>query len=150
MHFLKPFSTTSCLQVVERKTQRGPQQSASRQPVAALQPASDAASQLLLFPRRNRIPLIRNPIAPASYPPTIPYARRVPQQKSRGSKQRGGNASEDMPAYKGNDLPWLRLDAIQEQETRGRRGWRNNMVRAKAKYTPVAGSSRTDRQQKAK
>lgn len=50
----------------------------------------------LTLPHRHRIPLIINPVAPASYPPHVPQARMVPSPKSRGSEQRDWNASEDI------------------------------------------------------
>ncbi|KRF38592.1 hypothetical protein [Paenibacillus sp. Soil787] len=39
--------STSCLQIVERKAKKGPQQPTSRQPVTALKPASLAVSKPL-------------------------------------------------------------------------------------------------------
>lgn len=65
-----------------------------------------ALRKLSLLARGHGVALIRNPIAPASYLPPNPYARIVTTLKSRGSDQRGGNASEDMPAPMCNDLPW--------------------------------------------
>jgi len=50
-------------------------------------------------------PLLTNPIAPASYPPTNPYVQWVPTPKGRGYEQRGGNALEDVPAAICSDLP---------------------------------------------
>jgi len=126
--FLQLLSWASCLQAVDRKAQRGPQQVTNQQPVTAPKPASDAASRFLFFSRSHRIPLIANPIAPASYSPTNPHARNVPKAKGRGSDQRGVNSSEDMPAPMCNGLPWLRLGGLVEQEARGGRGWRNSMV----------------------
>lgn len=57
---------TSCLQAVDRKAQRGLKRPASRQPVTAPKPASDAALRLVLFPRRHRILVVANPVTPAS------------------------------------------------------------------------------------
>jgi hypothetical protein len=90
--------------------------------------ASDATLRLPFFSNRNRIPLIRNPIAPASYPPTNPYVRRVPTYKSRGSDRRGGNVSENMPAPMCSALPWLRLGGLVEQEAREGRGLSGNPI----------------------
>ena len=109
-------------------TQKGLQQVTYSPTVTAPKPASDATFQFLLFSCRNRILTVRNPIAPASYSPTNPYARIVPTSKSRGSEQRGGNASEDMLARMCNDLPWLRLGGLVEQEARGGRGSSDNTV----------------------
>jgi len=82
---------------------------------------------LLFVARRHRIARVANPIAPASYPPANPHARIVPTPKSRGSDQRGGNPSEDMSAHMCNDLRWLRLGGLSEQEARGQRGFRNSI-----------------------
>jgi hypothetical protein len=85
-------------------------------------------SQVSLVPSRNGVFTVTNPIAPASYPPTDPHVRNVPKQKNRGSDQRGGNASEDMPTPMCNALPWIRWGGLVEQEARGERGWWNSMV----------------------
>lgn len=55
-----------CLQALHKEAQTGLQQPTARQPVTAPKPASDAASQLLLFARSHRILLIADPITPAA------------------------------------------------------------------------------------
>lgn len=51
---------------IHREAQTGLQQPTARQPVTSPKPASDAASQPLLFSCRHRVPLITNPITPAA------------------------------------------------------------------------------------
>lgn len=63
---LQSLPTYSCLQNCLQKTKRGLQQVTCSYPVTTLKPASDAASSLFLFPRRNRVVFPRDPVAPAS------------------------------------------------------------------------------------
>lgn len=55
-------------------------------------------------------------------PPRTPMLGRFRNKKMGGLGQRGGNASEDMLTPICNDLPWLRLGGLREQEARERRG----------------------------
>ena len=72
--FLQLLSSGSCLQAVDRKAKREPQQVTCSPPVTAPKPASDAALRLSFFSRGNRVIPVGNPVAPASYPPTNPYS----------------------------------------------------------------------------
>ncbi|MNJ66219.1 hypothetical protein D3C77_622770 [compost metagenome] len=94
---LQLFSPTSCLQTVERNVKEGREQPASRQPVTAAKLTSNAALRLSFFPHRNRIPLIANPIAPASrIQPNIGIAERMEGHDVRASANAGAAIDDNL------------------------------------------------------